>query len=40
MPATDLEERVAALEREVADLRAALAELRPGDRAASFTPGA
>ena len=40
VPETGLEERVAALEREVTDLRAALAELRPGDRAASFTPGA
>jgi hypothetical protein len=28
LPATDLAERVAALEREVAELRAALAELR------------
>jgi hypothetical protein len=33
------EERVAALEREVADLRAALAELGPRDRVAPFTPG-
>jgi uncharacterized protein YceH (UPF0502 family) len=40
VPANDLETRVVALEREVADLRAALAGLRPGDRAASFTPGA
>jgi uncharacterized protein YceH (UPF0502 family) len=39
VPATDLEERVAALEREVADLRAALAELGPRDRVAPFTPG-
>jgi uncharacterized protein len=40
VPEIDLEERIAVLEREVADLRAALALLRPGDRAESFTPGA
>ena len=40
VPEIDIEERVAALEREVADLRAALTQLGPGDRAASFTPGA
>jgi uncharacterized protein len=39
VPATDLEERLAALEREVADLRAALAELGPRDRVAPVTPG-
>ena len=39
-PTRGLEERVAALEREMIDLRAALGDLRAGDRAASVTPGA